>query len=218
MADTPWSGPVRVMLVDDHAVVREGYHRLIELEPDFLVVDQHAHGDSALAALAARTPPPVDLVVMDLSMPGGGVEFVRRVAEGWPQVRRLVFSMHDRPSLVAQAIAAGADGFVTKGSEPQALIDALRAVAAGRRPVLSPDLSLPPPRRRGDAPHETLAPREAEVLQELLQGRSVEQIAERLSVSAKTVSNYQTLIRQKLGVTTALELLRYGREHGLLLD
>jgi DNA-binding NarL/FixJ family response regulator len=207
---------LRVMLVDDHAVVRAGYRRLLELESDFEVVAECADGDAALTLLQQRQGAGVDVMVLDLSMPGrSGLDLLRRVALRWPAVRQLVFSMHDSPAMVAQALQAGADGFVTKSSQPAWLVAALRRVASGERPVLSPDIAGAPAAASAQPPHQALSSREFQVLQGLVAGDSLETIATRLHLSAKTVSNYQTLIRQKLGVGTAVELLRYAQQHRL---
>ncbi|MES2718326.1 MAG: response regulator transcription factor [Pseudomonadota bacterium] len=207
---------LHVMLVDDHAVVRAGYRRLLELEPDCVVSAECADGDSAYALLQQRQPPRVDVIVLDLSMPGrSGFDLLRRIALRWPLLRRLVFSMHDSPAMVAQALAAGADGFVTKSSPPEVLVDALRRVAAGAQRVLSPDIADAAVRPAAQAPHLALSTREFEVLQGLLAGEALDAIAGRLHLSAKTVSNHQTLIRQKLGVGNAVELLRYAQLHRL---
>jgi DNA-binding NarL/FixJ family response regulator len=204
------TGRVRVLLADDHAVVREGYRRLLELEPDVAVVGECADGESVRAAIGRGVA--VDVLVLDLSMPGcGGLAVLRRARDAWPQVQVLVFTMHDSPTMVAQALRAGAAGFVTKNSAPRELVDAVRRVAAGERPVLSPDVAGV---AAGDADRAPLAPREFEVLQLLAQGCSVDEVGRRIHLSAKTVSNYQTAIRQKLGVSTGIELLREARRRG----
>ena len=211
---TPPAAPLRVALVDDHAVVRAGYRRLLELERDVAVVAEFADGDAAYAWLQRPPAPAVDLLVLDLAMPGrSGLDLLRRITLRWPQLRLLVFSMHDSPAMVGQAIRAGAAGYVTKTSDPETLVRCLREVAAGGRAVLSPDIaavsaSVAPP-------HDGLSPREFQVLQGLLAGQTVEAIARQLHVSAKTVSNLQTQLRQKLGVANAVELLRYARQHRL---
>ena len=204
------------MLVDDHAVVRAGYRRLLDDEPDLVVVAEHGDADSAYAALGARPEGTADLLVLDLSMPGrSGLDMLRRAHLRWPSLRVLVFSMHDSPAMVAQALAAGAAGFVTKSSAPAVLVAALRRVGRGETGVLSPDIAGAAQAGAGAAPQQVLSAREFEVLRGLVEGLSVEQIAERLRLSAKTVSNYQTQIRQRLGVGTAVELLRYARAHRL---
>jgi len=207
---SPQRDGVRVMLADDHAVVREGYRRLLELEPGVVVVSECADGESVRAVLDGGVA--VDVLVLDLSMPGcGGLAVLRRARDAWPQVRVLVFTMHDSPAMVIQALQAGAAGFVTKNSAPHELIDAVRRVAGGERPVLSRDVA----NAAADADsHSPLAPREFEVLQLLAQGCSVDEVSRRMRLSAKTVSNYQTTIRQKLGVNTGIDLLREAQRRG----
>ena len=212
---------IGVMLVDDHAVVREGYRRLLQAEPGLHVLAEHGDAESAQATLERQAlglmAAAIQVVVLDLGLPGrGGLELARRVSQRWPAVRVLVFSMHDHPATVAQALDAGAAGYVTKTSEPKLLVDAVRRVAAGERPVLSPDVAQHASAPSAKPPHMQLTPREYDVLQGLLAGTTLEAIAQRLSISPKTVSNLQTQIRTKLGVATAMELLHYARQHGLV--
>lgn len=214
------TSPLRLMLVDDHAVVRAGYRRLLEDEADIVVVAEHGNADAAYGALAAQAADhsTVDVLVLDLSMPGrSGLDVLRRARLRWPALRLLVFSMHDSPAMVAQALQAGADGFVTKSSEPAVLVDAVRRVAAGQTGVLSPDVALAPQAQSAAAPHQVLTAREFEVLRALVEGLTLDQIAARLHLSSKTVSNLQTQIRQRLGVATAVDLLHYAREHRLFM-
>jgi DNA-binding NarL/FixJ family response regulator len=203
--------PIRVLLTDDHAVVREGYRRLLELEPDVAVVGECPDAETARAQLEDNGQA-VDVLVLDLSMPGsGGLALLQHLTDSWPTLRVLVFTMHDSPTMVEQALRAGAAGFITKSSAPDVLVDAVRRVAAGERPVLSADVT----QRAARQPALRLAPREVEVLQLLVQGCSVEEISQRLQLSVKTVANYQTLVRQKLNAPTAIELLRVAQRHGL---
>ena len=204
------------MLVDDHAVVRAGYRRLLEDEAGIVVVAEHGNADAAYAALSSHAQPGVDVLVLDLSMPGrSGLDVLRRARLRWPALRLLVFSMHDSPAMVAQALQAGAHGFVTKSSQPAVLVEAVQRVAAGHTGVLSPDIATATQASSADAPHRVLTAREFEVLRGLVDGLTLEQIAARLHVSSKTVSNLQTQLRQRLGVSTAVDLLRYAREHRL---
>lgn len=209
---------LRVMLVDDHAVVRAGYRRLLEDEPDLLVVSEHGDADAAYAALGRQAQGAADVLVLDLSMPGrSGLDMLRRASLRWPALRVLVFSMHDSPAMVAQALKAGAAGFVTKSSEPALLVDALRRVGRGEIGVLSPDLARAVDSPAAEPPHRALSGREFDVLRGLVEGLTLDQIAARMHLSSKTVSNYQTQIRQRLGLATAIELLHYAREHRLFV-
>ena len=208
------NAPLRVGLVDDHAVVRSGYRRLIELEDDLAVTAEFVDAESAYAALAAPGPCPVDLLVLDLSLPGqSGLELLRHLAQRRPSLPVLVFTMHESDALVRQCLRAGAAGFVTKCSEPATLLDALRRIARGEI-ALSDDVAQAP----ADATpprHAALSVREFDILQRLVVGHDVDRIAQTLRLSAKTVANYQTEIRRKLGAGNAVELVRYAREHGI---
>jgi DNA-binding NarL/FixJ family response regulator len=203
--------PLRVLLADDHAVVREGYRRLLESCSAVGVVGECSDGESVRAVLDAGVLA-VDVLVLDLSMPGcGGLAVLRHAAQACPGLRTLVFTMHDSPAMVSQVLRAGAAGLVTKSSAPQVLIDAVRRVAAGEQPVLSADVAS-----AAAGPSEVaLAPREFEVLQLLAQGCSLDEVGRRLQLSVKTVANYQSIVRQKLGADTAIEMLRAAQRHGL---
>jgi DNA-binding NarL/FixJ family response regulator len=208
------AGALRIALVDDHAVVRAGYRRLLELE-GMAVAAEFAEADTAYAALAAPGACPVDLLILDLSLPGrSGLELLRRLSVRRPELKVLVFTMHDGAAMVRQCLGAGAAGYVTKSSAPQELVDAVHRAWRGERP-LSPDVAGAAAALAEPAPHLKLSTREFDVLQALLQGEGVDEISRQLRLSAKTVANYQTLVRQKLGVANAVELLRYAREHGL---
>lgn len=208
-------GPLRVALVDDHAVVRAGYRRLLELEADMAVVAEYGDAETAYSALAGGAP--TDLLVLDLSMPGrSGFELLRRLAQRRPELPVLVFTMHDSAAMIEQCLAAGAAGFVTKSSAPEVLVDAVRRAARGET-ALSPDVAaVVATQAQQQPPHRSLSTREFDILNQLLAGRSVDEIAQTLRLSIKTVANYQTQIRQKLGVGGAVELMHYAREHGLL--
>jgi two-component system, NarL family, response regulator FusR len=206
---------LEVALADDHAVVRAGYRRLLELEPEVRVVAEFGDCDSAYAWLSSH---PVDILILDLSMPGrGGLEILRRLKARVPALKVLVFSMYDSPAMVSQAMQAGADGYLTKSSPPDDLIAAVLALGRGGRP-LSADAARALGAAEADrqAPHRVLSTREFQVFMQLAGGASVEEIAARLFVSAKTVANYQTAIRHKTGLATALEMYQYARNEGLL--
>lgn len=208
------SEPLRVGLVDDHAVVRSGYRRLIELEDDLAVTAEFIDAESTYAALTAPGPCPVDLLVLDLSLPGqSGLELLRHLTRRLPSLPVLVFTMHQGAALVQQCLRAGAAGFVTKCSEPSTLLEALRRISRGEV-ALSDDVVLASD-GVAPAPHAALSVREFDILQRLVLGHDVDRIALTLHLSAKTVANYQTEIRRKLGVGNAVELVRYARVHGI---
>jgi DNA-binding NarL/FixJ family response regulator len=212
--DTP---RLKVMLVDDHALVAAGYERLLQWEPDLHVVATHATADAAYAQLCAQ-PGVADVMLLDLSMPGrSGFDLLRRVRLRCPWLRVLVCSMHDAPAMVARAFEAGAQGYVSKSSDPALLADALRRVHAGEH-VLSPDLSEALEEPSAQAPHLVLTAREFDVFVRLARGDSVEVIAAALSVAPKTAANLQTIVRQKLGVDSAMGLLQLARKHHLVPD
>lgn len=199
---------IRVMLVDDHAVVRQGYRRLLELQPDLCV---SAEADGAAQALEHWRRAPPDVAVIDLSLPGmGGLELIRRIRQRDPAARLLAFSMHCDALWAGQALRAGALGYVTKSSEPALLLHAVRE-AAQRRRVLSPDVApevLAALVEPADDPARLLSPREFEVLRLLVAGRRADEIATLLSLSQKTVHNTHYQIKAKLGVRSDFELAR----------
>jgi len=205
--------PIKVLLVDDHAVVRAGYKRYLELDTQIEVVGEAEHGEQAYELLATLT---ADVIVMDLSMPGrGGLESIRHILQRYPEQRILVFTMHENPALATQALRAGAKGYLTKSVSPDLIVDAIHQIMQGGQPI---DTDLAAAIKQSElesAPHLQLAPREFEIFRLLANGQSVDEIGQRLHLGLKTVSNYQTSIRQKLGVTTAIELHQYARQHGL---
>lgn len=210
------SGPaVRLLLADDHAIVRAGYRHLLERQPGLAVVAEAASADEAYALFRQHRP---DLVVTDLSMPGAsGLEVIQRILRADAAARVLVFSMHVSPDVATAALRAGALGYVTKSSPPDVLLRAIHDALAGRR-VLSPDIAqalalarLPGQRR----PLEELTPREFDVLCMLVSPASVQDIAQRLHLSPKTVQNLHYQIKHKLGVDSDIELTRLALGWGL---
>lgn len=207
---------IRVLLADDHPVVRSGYLRLLEQAPDIRVSAEAATGEAAYAAFVADPP---DVLATDLSMPGGGgLELIRRVLLRAPSARILVFSMYDGLPLVRRALEAGARGFLTKAAAPQSLVDAVRALHAGARYLgadLPPGLLQREPAREAERLAE-LSLREFEVFRLLAQGHSSAECAQALKLSPKTVSNHQTTIKDKLGVTTSAALAHLAIRHGVI--
>ena len=205
-----------VMLVDDHSVVREGYRSVLGKQPGLRVVAEAADGVEAYRLLKEIRP---DLVIMDLVMPGiGGIETIRRIRQWDRNVRILVFTMHQNAAFAVQAIRAGAKGYVTKTSPPETLIQAVMDVLADRiaiSPDIDHELALS---RLGEetSAADVLTPREFEVLQMLLAENSSEEIANALHLSPKTVANLHSLIKDKLGVGSDIELVRLALRQGIL--
>jgi len=207
---------IRIMLVDDHAVVREGYRRLIEKHGGMQVVAEAADGADAYAQYKRHKP---DVVVLDLSMPGkGGIEVLRHLRQWDEAAKVLVFSMHENTAYAVQAFQAGAKGYITKSSPPALLIEAIRDVAAGRR-ALGPDLSeaLAVTHLDGErGPIDGLTAREFDIFRMLAAARSGEEIARTLNLSAKTVANYHYIIKSKLGVASDVELVHLALKYRII--
>jgi two-component system invasion response regulator UvrY len=206
---------VSVLLVDDHAVVREGYRRLLERHGDIAVIGEAGDAATAHSLFCSREP---QIVVMDITLPGtSGIEAMRRMLVYKPEARVLIFSMHEDTIFAKRALQAGAFGYVTKASAPTVLVEAIHAVAAGKR-YLSPEIAQKLALRDvvvDPAAADGLTAREFEVLRLLAQGQSIEQIAESMSLNAKTVANHQTVIKRKLGAETAIQLLKKAAQLGL---
>ena len=203
-----------VLLVDDHAVVRAGYRRFLESDPHVTVVGEAANSAEALNCDRELSP---DVIVLDIALPGvSGIETLRRILARRPEARVLIFSMYDDAIYAARALRAGALGYVSKASAPELLVEGVRAVAE-RRQYISPDVrhSMSALSTRSSELAHSLSGREHEVLRLLAQGYEVNEIGEQLGISAKTVANLQTSIKQKLGVTSALQLLMMARQLGV---
>jgi two-component system invasion response regulator UvrY len=207
---------IKVVLADDHPVVRQGLRSFLEANGGFDVAAEAASGAQCYSQYRRHRP---DVVIMDISMPGySGLEAIRRILAHDPAARILVLTVHDNEVLLGRALAAGAMGFVTKGSPPEQIAEAIRSVAANRIYVSS-DLAfnLNGVDRGSSGPAlDKLSPREFEIFQLLAQGNSVGEVAAALSLSSKTVSNHFTHIKQKLGTDGAADLARLAIRHGLL--
>jgi two-component system response regulator NreC len=208
--------PIRVLLVDDHAVLRSGLRLLLEREEGVEPVGEAGTAEDAVRALPRLRP---DLVVIDLEMPGmGGIEGAQRIRERAPEARVLVLSMHDRPQDVRRAFDAGADGYLPKAAADEDLVRAIRAVADGQRyvhPSLGAALAAPP---ASDGPIEELTDREREVLRLLALGHTNQEIAQELIVSVRTVESHRAHVMTKLRVGTRAGLVRAALDAGLLAD
>lgn len=208
---------ITVAIADDHAVVREGVVRIVSEAADLSVVGSVASGDELIGLILQGLRPSVALI--DLQMPGGGLDLVSRLHELRPELRLLVYSMHPEQQYAVRCLSAGASGYVGKGCPPHELVEAIRTVADGRRyisetvaEVLATYVIDGPAER----PHERLSNREYEVFRRLAGGESSGEIADALGLSVKSVSTYRARVLEKLHVTRNADLTRYALEHDLL--
>jgi DNA-binding NarL/FixJ family response regulator len=206
---------IRVLLADDHTLVREGMRRLVEASEDIRVAGEAASGDEALALVRAND---YDVAVLDMSMPGlSGIDLLKRLKLAKPALRILVVSMHAEQPYAARALKAGASGYLTKEAAAEQLVGAIRKIAAGGVCVSDAAAASLIAGATGDGPpHTRLSDREFEVLRLLAQGRSPTEIARELHLSVKTVSTHKSRIQEKLGLSGTAELVRYALEHKLL--
>lgn len=208
---------IRILLLDDHAVVRAGYRQLIDAESDLQVVAEASTSAQACELLRQQA---IDVAVVDLSLKGdSGLEAIRRLRDRQPDLKVLVFTMHAQESYALQALRAGALGYLTKDSDPEDMLDALRQVARRQR-VFSGEIAqalLSDVARAGHGDLlDRLTPREFDVLRFVTAGEPVSEIAQALHISEKTVFNTMSLVRQKLDVRSDFKLLRLAVEQGLV--
>ncbi len=208
---------IRVLIADDHAVVRAGFRELLEQRAGIEVAGEADSGD-AIIALVARVP--ADVLLLDVSMPGPPfLDVLHRVHTTAPTLKVLVLTMHPEDQFAARALRAGASGYMTKGRTPEELLEAVTRLASGGRYIspalaerlamtLGPDLTAPP--------HAVLSDRELEVLLLLGAGLTVTQAAAQLGISVKTVSTFRTRLLAKMGFTTNADIVQYAARHGLL--
>jgi two-component system response regulator NreC len=212
--------PIRILIADDHGVVRAGLRALLDAEPDIQVVGEAADGPEALRLAGELRP---DVVLLDLSMPGpGGIEVTRRLKKAAPEMRVLVLTFHEDDALLREAIRAGAAGYITKRAFESELINAIQATWRGdlyvhpamTRALLQDDVAAP--QTSDKASISSLTPRETEVLRLIAQGYTNRQTAELLSISVRTVESHRANLMDKLDLHSRVELVRYAKEHGLL--
>ncbi|HYL26102.1 MAG TPA: response regulator transcription factor [Burkholderiales bacterium] len=202
----------RVLLADDHKIVREGLKRILAATTDLEVAGEAANGDELLRLVKAGD---YDVAVVDMSMPGlSGVALVKRLKSEKPKLRMLVLSMHGESQYAARVLKAGASGYLNKDSAAEQLVGAIRKVAAGG--VHIGEAAAASLVAAEKAPHEALSDREFEVLRLLVDGLGPTEIGERLHLSVKTVSTHKTRILEKLNVGSTAELVRYALEQKLL--
>jgi len=203
---------IRILLADDHKIVRDGLKRILAAHADLQVAGEAASGDEALKLVRAND---YDVAVIDMSMPGlAGVDLIKRLKGEKSGLRLLVLSMHGEHQYAARALKAGASGYLNKDSAAEQLVGALRKIAAGG--VHISEAAAATLLRREGSRHEALSDREFEVLRLLVEGLGPTEIAERLHLSVKTVSTHKTRILQKLEVGSTAELVRYALEHKLV--
>jgi two-component system response regulator NreC len=213
---------VRVLIADDHTIVRSGVRLLLQAEPDIEVVGEALNGDEALALAESLQP---DVVLMDIAMPDmDGLEATRQIKARFPDMHVLVLTMHRSDEYFFEMLKAGASGYVLKGAETNELIGAIRAVARGEvflYPTMAKQLLQDYLNRLKEGtglPQPTLTPREREILRLLAEGYSNKEIAERLIVSPSTIHSHRTNLMRKLDLSSRHDLIRYARERGLIRD
>ena len=203
---------IRVMLADDHAILRAGLRMLLDAQPDIAVVAEAGDGEEAIRRATGSRP---DVAVVDLTMPGlSGVETLEGLRREVPATRLLVLTMHDDPGYARLAMAAGASGHVIKDAESGELLSAIRAVHRGRTFVQVGTETVPAEPPRPTAP--ALSPRERQVLELLAHGHTNREVADRLSLSVKTVETHRARLSDKLGLHTRADLVRLAIDLGLL--
>jgi DNA-binding NarL/FixJ family response regulator len=205
-----------IVLVDDHAVVRAGVRRLLEQEPLFEVIGEAESGEKAYQIFGDLKP---DVMVMDLSMPGmGGLEAIRRILMRYEKAKILVLSMHEDLSFANQALKLGSKGYLTKNTLADDLVKSIETVTQGDvflSDEIAKKMAMQSISGNQDPVHE-LSAREFEIFRLLAEGLDIDAIASTLNISSKTVSNYQTMIKQKLDINTPIELIRYAIKVGVI--
>jgi DNA-binding NarL/FixJ family response regulator len=208
----------RIVLADDHAIVREGLKRIVADAADFQVVGEAADGTEVMKAVRELD---FDVLVLDLSMPGrSGMELIKLLKAEKPKLRILVLSMHQETQYAVRAIKSGASGYLTKESAPAQLEAAIRKIAGGGAYIsaeVAEQLALGAmPGGDGGLPHESLSDREFEVFRLLVAGEAVSDVAAKLNLSVKTVSTHKANLMHKLGMSNQTDMVRYALRHGLL--
>ena len=208
---------IRVLLADDHAIVRAGLKEILADTGDIEVAGEAANGQEVLARVSAQD---FDVAVLDMSMPGrNGIELIKLVKAEKPKLRILVLSMHSEEQYAVRALKAGASGYLSKESAADELVAAIRRIAGGGAyvtPETAERLALGAAPRAEAAAHALLSDREFQVFRMIARGASVGEIARELSLSVKTISTHKTRIMDKMGLANQAELIRYALEHRLL--
>lgn len=208
---------IRLVIADDHAIMRGGLKQIFALVPDMAVVAEAVTGADVLQCLQQDD---LDLLLLDLNMPGiNGTDLIARVRAHRPNLPMLVLSMHNEPQVAARALKAGANGYMTKDCEPDILLAAIRKVASGGK-YIAPDLAekmvFDVVSMTQRTPHSLLSEREQDVFRLLTQGLGVNEIAAQLSISGKTVSTHKLRLMEKMKLSNIAELMRYAMLHDIL--
>jgi DNA-binding NarL/FixJ family response regulator len=208
---------MKVLVADDHAMVREGLKRILTQDEGIQVV---AEAEDGSAALDRAREVDLDVVVLDMSMPGrGGLETLQELKRLWPSLGVLVLSMHPEDQYAVRVLREGADGYLSKESAAEELISALRKIHGGGKyvsPTLAERLAQTVERGFAGPPHEQLSTREFQVMVLIAQGRTVSEIGDELHLSVKTISTYRSRILEKMGMKNNAELMHYAIEEGIV--
>jgi len=208
---------IRVLIADDHTVVRQGLKQILSTDPQLSVVAEAANGNEVLRALEHTK---VDVLILDITMPGrNGLDVLKEIKRMKSSLPILVLSMHPEDQFAIRVLRAGADGYITKESAPEELVGALRKVCNGGKYVsaeLAEKLAVFIEDQKGVSPHEKLSDREFEVLRMLALGKTVTEVADELLLSVKTVSTYRSRVLDKLKMSTNAELTRYALQNNLI--
>ena len=208
---------IRILIADDHTIVRDGLRRLVAAEADMTIAGEAQNGVEVLEVVREK---PVDVVLLDISMPGrNGLETLKELKRQHPSIYVIILSMHPKDQYAVRVLRAGASGYITKESAPEELILAIRKAFAGEK-FISPDVAelLAEYVERGETgePHLVLSDREFEVFRKIAQGKTVTQISKELFLSVKTVSTYRTRVVEKTGLTTNAAIVQYCRDHKIV--
>ncbi|WP_028215287.1 response regulator transcription factor [Paraburkholderia mimosarum] len=209
---------IRILIADDHAIVRGGLRQILATTADIVVTAEAGQGSEVIEKLRTSE---IDLLLLDMNMPGlSGVDLIRRVRSDRPTLPVLVLSIHNEAQVASRALRAGATGYVTKDSDPEVLLTAIRKLTDGGR-FIDPKLvdAMVFEKQMGDAaPHEILSDREFQVLQMLAAGKTINEIAGACALSAKTISTHKMRLMQKLGLPNNAEIIRYAIRHRLITE
>ncbi len=208
---------IKVMLVDDHDLVRTGIKRLLEDHPDINIVGEATSGEQALELVTEKDP---DVVLLDINMPGiGGLEATRKLLQRKPKLKIIMVTMHEDDMFAQRLLKAGAMGYLTKGAKVDEILQALQAVMANQRylcPSIAQQIALSQMAEEESSPFDSLSERELQVLLMMMDGQSISVISEKLCLSPKTVSTYRTRLYAKLGVQNDIELARLALQFGVV--